>query len=437
MPSRALLASLALSSFSFATIACSGSSDDAGNTDDSGSSSDSNTGGDSHSSGDTSSSADTHAGDDTLGGGDTSGTTDSGSGGDGGPTTMANPAPGSKFFVGTNFWNIDWEGADDYFVPGTDFATTTNPWQPQLLTDLAPYHVIRFMDWNMTNDTGNPQAHWATRKQKTAAQNEPVAFEWQIDLCNRTKKDYWLNIPHEATPDDWTKIATLVHDTLDPSLRVYVEFSNEVWNGGFPQNGYAASQAATLKLPGGDAAAYYVYASVRLYETFEGIFGKGSPRLVKVLAGQAAWTGPCTEHMKDLKDATINPKGTMPDAYAIAPYFSGTSISALKSSVPDMSTWTSSHVDCVKGTGLPIISYEGGQDSYAAGGSGCDSLQSDPQMHDIYGTFLDGISGAGMKGPFMQYTHTGSCWGLKNKTSDADSSSPKYQGVVDWIAAHP
>jgi hypothetical protein len=141
--------------------------------------------------------------------------------------------------------------------------------------------------------------------------------------------------------------------------------------------------------------------------------------------------------MKDLKDATLNPKGTMPDAYAIAPYFSGTSIAALKSSLPDMSTWTSSHVDCVKATGLPVISYEGGQDSYAAGGTGCEALQTDAQMHDIYGTFLDGISGAGMKGPFMQYTHSGSCWGLKKKTSDADSASPKYQGVVDWIAAHP
>jgi hypothetical protein len=37
----------------------------------------------------------------------------------------------------------------------------------------------------------------------------------------------------------------------------------------------------------------------------------------------------------------------------------------------------------------------------------------------------------------MQYTHTGACWGLKEKTSDALSNSPKYQGVVDWLAAHP
>lgn len=29
------------------------------------------------------------------------------------------------------------------------------------------------------------------------------------------------------------------------------------------------------------------------------------------------------------------------------------------------------------------------------------------------------------------------CWGLKEKTSDSLSVSPKYQGVLDWLAAHP
>jgi hypothetical protein len=416
--------------FAAVIVACSGSNDDASNAADSGAPPSDSNATDSHATSDSSG--------DTRATGDSIGATDTGSAADGATTTMANPPVGSHLFVGANFWNIDWEGSDDYFTPGVDFATTTNPWQPQLLSDLAPYHVLRFMDWNMTNAASNPQAHWATRKQKTQPQNEPVAFEWQIDLCNRTKKDYWLNVPHEATPDDWSKIATLVHDTLDPSLRVYLEFSNEVWNSGFPQHAYAASQADALSLPGTDrAAAYYVYASVRLYETFEGVLGTGSPRLVKVLAGQAAWTGPCTEHMKDLADKTINPKGTMPDAYAIAPYFSGTSIAALKTSVPTMSGWTSSHVTCVKSAGLPVISYEGGQDSFAAGGTGCEALQTDPAMHDIYTSFLDGISSAGMKGPFVQYTHSGSCWGLKKKTSDATSAAPKYAGILDWIAAHP
>ena len=139
-----------------------------------------------------------------------------------------NPAPGTSFFVGAKFWNIDWEGQGDYFQSGVDFSTTTNPWVPELLSDLAPYHVLRFMDLNQTNDSNNPQAVWSTRKQKTDPQSEPVAFEWQIDLCNRTKKDYWLNVPHEASAAYWTELAQLVSAQLDPSLRVYLEWSNEV-----------------------------------------------------------------------------------------------------------------------------------------------------------------------------------------------------------------
>ena len=359
-------------------------------------------------------------------------------GADGGAATLVNPAPGSKFFVGANFWNIDWEGQGDFFTSNVDFTTTTDPWNPTLLTELAPYAVLRFMDWNQTNDSGNAQAVWSTRKQKTQPQSEPVAFEWQIDLCNRTKKDYWLNVPHEAAPDYWPKLAQLVHDQLDPSLRVYVEWSNEVWNSGFPQHAYSASHAQTLGLAGATPAiAYQVYESVRMYEAFESVFGKGSPRLVKVIAGQAAWTGPCSDEMTAFANASINPNKTKADAYAIAPYFSGTTLSALGTAITTVVGWTQSSFTCASGGGLPLISYEGGSDSFAASGSGCTTLQHDPGMHDLYTQYLTGISGAKLAGPFMQYTHTGACWGLKEKTGDALSVSPKYQGVLDWLAAHP
>jgi hypothetical protein len=69
----------------------------------------------------------------------------------------------------------------------------------------------------------NPQADWDTRAQPKSEQAEPVAFEWQIDLCNRSKKDYWVNIPHAADGDYVKQLASLIHDKLDPQLRVYVE----------------------------------------------------------------------------------------------------------------------------------------------------------------------------------------------------------------------
>jgi hypothetical protein len=356
-----------------------------------------------------------------------------------GAVTLVNPAPGSKLFIGTNFWNIEWEPSTDYFLPGVDFATTTDPWQPQFLADLAPYHVLRFMDWNDTNASDNPQATWSTRTQKTASQLQiPIAFEWQIDLCNREKKDYWLNVPHMADATYWTQLAELVYAELDPSLRVYLEWSNEVWNGGFPQEAYATSQAESLGLPGSiPSASYYVYAAVRVYAAFEAVFGKGSPRLVKVLAGQAAWTGPCEAHMTALADSTINPTAEMPDVYAVAPYLTGTSISDLQGAIATTAGWITSTEGCVASAKLPVITYEGGSDSSAASGNGCATLQVDPGMQDLYVSYLSALSDAGLGGPFTQYTHVGSCWGLKPATSDTTDASPKYQGVLDWLAAHP
>ena len=90
----------------------------------------------------------------------------------------------------------------------------------------------------------------------------------------------------------WTPARQLVYEPLDPSLRVYLEWSNEVWNSSFPQNGYAETQGQSPETTGSDpAASYYVYQAVRLYEAFEAVFGKGSPRLVKVLSGSGPPAG--------------------------------------------------------------------------------------------------------------------------------------------------
>jgi hypothetical protein len=357
---------------------------------------------------------------------------------DGGATALRNPAPGSALFIGVNFWRIDWEGAADFFVAGADFTTISNPWNPKLLTDLAPFRVLRFMDWNLTNDSNNPQADWTKRKLKTQSQtSEPIAFEWQIDLCNRMKADYWVTVPHEANLTTYpANLAKLIHDQLDPSLRVYVEWSNEVWNSGFPQNGYAKTQGTSLALAGSNPAlAYQVYASVRVWEAFESAFADSKQRVVKVLSGQHVWEGPCTALTTALADATVNPKGTQPTAFAVAPYFSGTTLPALQTSVTDASAGLDKNATCAKAKGLPLISYEGGSDSFAAG-NGCTAVQTNPGMAPIYTSYLDMLS-AHLKGPFMQYTGFGGCWGLKVRPGDSDVSSPKYKAVTDWLVAHP
>jgi hypothetical protein len=356
--------------------------------------------------------------------------------------TLANPAPGSKLFVGTNFWRIDWEGAQDFFLPNVDWATVENPWVPQFLTDLEPYTVLRFMDWNLVNEEPNPQATWSTRKKKGEVQtSEPIAYEWQLDLCNRTLKDCWLTVPTGADETFRNNLAQLVFANLSPQLRIYVEYANEVWNGSFPQFDTILTRSTELGLAGTEdwekVARGYVYESIRLWEAFEKVFGANSPRLVKVLAGQAAWDGPCKIHVAALQDSSINPRDTMPTVYAIAPYFGGTSIDALTKEIPNTGAYVKSHLACVAPLSIPIVGYEGGADSYAAGGSGCVALQHDAAMENLYVNYLDTLNDAGMTGPFNQYTHVGECWGLKEHTTDTPENSPKYRGVLGWLSKHP
>jgi hypothetical protein len=112
------------------------------------------------------------------------------------------------------------------------------------------------------------------------------------------------------------------------------------------------------------------------------------------------------------------------------------SIAELQADIPNTAKYTTAHVKCAGQLNLPVIAYEGGSDSYAAPNNGCTTLQHDPGMHDLYQAYYDAHVAAGMNGSFNQYTHVGTCWGLKEKTSDTLDVSPKYKGVVDWLAAH-
>ena len=105
--------------------------------------------------------------------------------------------------------------------------------------------------------------------------------------------------------------------------------------------------------------------------------------------------------------------------------------------ISEVTKWTMDSKGCAQSAGVPLIAYEGGADSYSAPNNGCTTLQHDAAMHDLYMSYFDEISGAGLSGPFMQYTHSGACWGLKEKTADALDNAPKYKGVLDWLAAHP
>ncbi len=126
--------------------------------------------------------------------------------------------------------------------PGyTGTETFTTPYK----TALSKASVLRF---GFSNPVGNSEVNWLDRRLPTYfsqaveadGTKDGTAWEFVIQLANELKKDTWIMVPAKATDDYVIKLAKLIKDGgtvegvsypgLDPSLNLYVEYSNEVWN---------------------------------------------------------------------------------------------------------------------------------------------------------------------------------------------------------------
>ena len=131
---------------------------------------------------------------------------------------------------------------------------------PESIAALSEADLIRVMGWSGTN--GSTEQNWSDRLLPTYAQiglpGQMVPWEYVIALANAADRDLWLNVPEEATNDYITQLAELIKngDTvggvtyagLTPSLNLYIEHSNEVWNGGFAANGQAAADGQAYEM---------------------------------------------------------------------------------------------------------------------------------------------------------------------------------------------
>ena len=232
--------------------------------------------------------------------------------------------------LGTNFWNLGWHRPDDCFADVKNVGGD-NPWNRQFLEEIAIYRSFRFMDWDNTNNS--QRESWSQRTDKTAPKQNPVAYEWMIDLCNRRNTDMWVTIPHRTInrtmaeePSDYglrlcllvktgvdmrqvdlgpilTRLSAMTTDELvtaggvraceplQPRRKLYVEYSNETWNGMFKQSHYCCDEGEAFGLDEKRWTAgfrYHAWAAIRLFRAADLVFGPDSPRVVKVLATQTS-----------------------------------------------------------------------------------------------------------------------------------------------------
>lgn len=103
--------------------------------------------------------------------------------------------------------------------------------------------------------------------------------EYMIQLCNIMGLSPWFSIHHQASDAYVREMAAMVKANLRPDLKVFLEHSNEVWNGMFPQGQYAQERGIALGLSSDPYVARYRYharRSVEIFSIWKSVWGANS-----------------------------------------------------------------------------------------------------------------------------------------------------------------
>jgi hypothetical protein len=225
--------------------------------------------------------------------------------------------------------------------------------QPRFLRNTEPYRLIRYMDWMETNSS--PVVNPADYPRVTSAFWHRVPPEILAALGNRLASDIWINIPHRASDAFVDDFATRLRDSFRSDRRIFIEYSNENWNGifsqnieiprqfcpafpdlaagcqndGNPGNGIACERdpnTFSLGPAQGPCFAALVRAwgdrSVQIFDRFDTVFGASArQRLTRVVAAQAANADLGRQVLSRNATGQSFSVASRTDAYAIAPYF--------------------------------------------------------------------------------------------------------------------
>lgn len=141
-------------------------------------------------------------------------------------------------------WLNDKRDANKTLAPQDQGGTTLllNPAFTAFFGNEA-FFMYRFMDMTMTNVS--TIQNWSDRRKPTdcfmtGTKNGikvGISYETAIAMCNEQGKDMWINVPAQANEDFVKKLARLIDGQdpdgtgctgLNPNLRCYVEFGNEM-----------------------------------------------------------------------------------------------------------------------------------------------------------------------------------------------------------------
>ncbi len=371
---------------------------------------------------------------------------------------------------------------------------------PDFLALLAPYRSLRFMDWALTNSMTDSQGlRWSERSRPTqvgwlsqfidpsrpelGVTQTGYPVEVQVELAKQLHAHPYFNMPTRASDEYLRGFAEVVRDTLPPGLVATVEYSNEVWNWGFPQATYARLEGE--RLWPGEGTAWLQFMGMRASQMctiWKKVFEGQHHRMRCVIAPQTGWV--------DVANASLDcprwaKSGHAPcfrsaDAVAITGYFSGflqrpENADTIKGwlakgkefalqqafrqlrvgDVPGLKNGdtavTPRDADSLRNTierfqryrtiaqqrGLELIAYEGGT-HFDHGNDPVIKeflieVGNDPRMEELYRDLFEGFAAAGGT-IFHVWGGIGASSAWANARTLTDRAHPKHRAAVAWAA---
>ncbi len=333
---------------------------------------------------------------------------------------------------------------------------------PEYLKFMKDFQVVRFM--NMSGMTRNPVESWNKRNTMSKASwggkygSRGAPVEVMVALANTMKADPWFSLPYKANDDYVRKFGEYVKAHIDPSLKTYIEYSNEVWNPIFIHHDYAIEQGMKAGLDASKSPAgykWYSRRSVEIFKIWEEIFD-GHQQLIRTM-GSWASNQNMSSQVLAFEDAY---KHT--DAIAIGPYVSAhpkvlrtlsTVAEVFKAMKDKKSKWGMDSIigyiqkqeKVATSFGVDLIAYEGGQHLVDWNTRKVDespnpllyAANRDPRMGIIYDELMREWDNAGGKlfvafsAPRI-YSWYGS-WGVKEHIRQPRSEAPKYDSLLRYL----
>jgi len=388
--------------------------------------------------------------------------------------------------LGTNFWRQQWSPDNNQlFNNGFQNVTEENPWKPQLIADLEYAKTLRFMEMQQINIA--PLDNWLLRQKKEDIEQEDLAYEWMIDLCNRTQKNLWICIPWNVIDSNGirpesngliTKMAILLKTGVDmgdvilnedsigplnqltandflllggkkttvplnPGLKIFLEYGNENWNWNFPQTTHCSTngQARGYGGPVRASRIFNAYASLESFKAFARVFGSDASRIDNVLPIQRVDLFHTYFSLVDIFDnLTLNPNLIYPNIVSGATYFSnqrnGNDPNIFNQMEDDINTYVQSISEfkdsmtswgSARNINLRLVSYEGGHHIT----NNFNTINTDSNIYDTYIHFLDTMSYYFEE--IELYNHVAyNAFGLKASVDQPLAEAHKFRAVLNW-----